>query len=420
MRKDNIDKIFKDKLAEYETPVDPALWAGIEKELDGGKALPFGVAPVAGAGKKAIFNWRKVAYYGASVAALLIIGLFLFRGGKQEQEILSVEKDMVAENVVPENNVTVAVSEGDAVVQSDAVAQSAANNLAEERNVAAARNVAEARNIVAVENDAVAENNEAVEDEVAEHVQTEENEAVAENVPASENVAAAGNVQNRMPVEYERAKRGRREYTLALASNFISSNNVSVSPQYLNYMSLGSVASGGMYSVEQISETQYSLPLNVGLQAQVKINNLLSVGLGLNYTLLKSKYDALINKRYYHIRQNLHYIGVPVNLYFNLVDKKNFFFYANVGGAIEKGIKASYRITSYDALTHRTNADMDGFQYSANLGFGMEYRFIPLMGIYLEPNLVYYFNSDIPASIRTDQPVQVKAEIGFRFHINNK
>ena len=87
---------------------------------------------------------------------------------------------------------------------------------------------------------------------------------------------------------------------------------------------------------------------------------------------------------------------------------------------MEKGINASYKLTSYDAISYSYNADMSGFQFSANVGFGMEYRFIPMLGVYLEPNLVYYFNSDMPASIRTDQPLQVKAELGFRFHINNK
>ncbi len=439
MIKENIDKIFKDKLAEYETPVDPALWAGIEKELDGGEVLPFGVVPAAGTGKRAILNWRKAAYYGVSVAALLIIGLFLFKGGKQQQVTVSVEKDMVAENIMPENNIAavrnIAATGNVVAAENDDVAEDMIpENMSVAENVSAAEKSEVSANVESSEKSKAAEKVESSEkSKAAEKVESSEKSEASENVVVPEknngpensgathkDEVAAENGQDVIYVGNDRVKRGRREYTLALASNFISSNSVSVSPQYLNYMSLGSVASGGMYSVEQISETQYSLPLNVGLQAQVKVNNLLSVGLGLNYTLLKSKYDALINKRYYHIKQNLHYIGVPVNLYFNLVDKKNFFFYANVGGAVEKGINASYRITSYDALTHRTNADMDGFQYSANLGFGMEYRFIPLMGLYLEPNLVYYFNSDIPASIRTDQPVQVKAEIGFRFHINNK
>ena len=81
---------------------------------------------------------------------------------------------------------------------------------------------------------------------------------------------------------------------------------------------------------------------------------------------------------------------------------------------------AVYRLSSYDVVEHRESVNMKGFQYSANMGFGMEYKFIPEIGLYLEPNIVYYFNSDTPASIRTDQPLQIKAEVGFRFHLNSK
>ena len=151
----------------------------------------------------------------------------------------------------------------------------------------------------------------------------------------------------------------------------------------------------------------------------MRLNTLLSVGVGVNYTLLKSKYEALINKKYYRLKQHLHYVGVPINLYFRLIDKSNFYLYANLGGSFEKGISASYKISSYDTAVYELDGDMGGIQYSGNIGFGMEYKFIPQMGIYLEPNLVYYFNSEMPASIRTDQPLQVKAEIGLRFHLNN-
>ena len=166
MIKENIDKIFKDKLAEYETPVDPALWAGIEKELDGGEVLPFGVVPAAGTGKRAILNWRKAAYYGASVAALLIIGLFLFKGGKQQQVTVSVEKDMVAENIMPENN------------------------------IAAARNIAATGNVVAAENDDVAEDMIPENMSVAENLSAAEKSEVSANVESSEKSKAAEKMES--------------------------------------------------------------------------------------------------------------------------------------------------------------------------------------------------------------------------------
>jgi hypothetical protein len=54
--------------------------------------------------------------------------------------------------------------------------------------------------------------------------------------------------------------------------------------------------------------------------------------------------------------------------------------------------------------------------FSLNAGLGVEYVFADLFGLYLEPNVVYYPNSKVKRSIRTDQPVQIRAEIGCRFH----
>lgn len=212
---------------------------------------------------------------------------------------------------------------------------------------------------------------------------------------------------------------GRKEYSLSLFSNVVSRNNISVSRQYLSIMAVSGISHSGsdLQTMEIISEAKYSLPINIGLQAQVKVNRNFAVGLGLSYTWLRSKYDGLVNRKYYRIKQSLHYIGVPVNAYFTLVDKNNFYCYVNVGGAVEKGVRASYKLLSYDGTSRGTDAGIDGFQYSANAGFGLEYRFVEQFGLYLEPNIIYYFDSNVPASIRTDQPLQVKAEIGFRFHL---
>ena len=78
-------------------------------------------------------------------------------------------------------------------------------------------------------------------------------------------------------------------------------------------------------AIEQISDVKYSIPLNVGVQAQLKLTGRLALGVGLNYSMLRSSYEGLLNKRYYDVDQTLHYIGVPVNLYISLIDSKNFY-----------------------------------------------------------------------------------------------
>jgi hypothetical protein len=58
-----------------------------------------------------------------------------------------------------------------------------------------------------------------------------------------------------------------------------------------------------------------------------------------------------------------------------------------------------------------------GLQWSAKAGIGVEYWFIPHMGIYFDPSLVYFFDNKQPLSIRTQQPLQASFEVGLRFKI---
>jgi hypothetical protein len=207
--------------------------------------------------------------------------------------------------------------------------------------------------------------------------------------------------------------------SFSLFTNVAPRNDITVSSNHFGVMASSGISHSNreLQSMEIISQAEHSLPLNLGVQVQFELGEKISAGVGLSYTLLKSRYEALVNKKYHNVKQSLHYIGVPVNLYFSLMQSSKFKFYANVGGAVEKGVKASYRLTSYDGSSLSAKADIEGFQYAANFGLGLEYRFSKPCGIYLEPNAVYFFDSKVPASVRTDQPFQLKAEVGFRFHL---
>jgi hypothetical protein len=218
----------------------------------------------------------------------------------------------------------------------------------------------------------------------------------------------------------EREQRRNTNISYAVSSNISGGGKFDVSNNFIKSVAaqVGYVAPSSAPQIEQVSETTYSLPLNFAVQAHYKINNLITVGAGVSYTYLHSKYDGLINKKAYKIKQGIHYIGVPVNVYFNVLNSKYFYFYGNAGASIEKGVKVRYDMTTYDGTTKHANSHVKGVQFSINTGVGLEYKFNnDKMGVYLEPNLVYYFDSKIPASIRTDQPLQVEAEVGVRFHL---
>lgn len=385
MTSKDFDKIFQQKLSQHSTPVDGGVWSAIESSLDSRKAAPVGF-------------WR----YAVSAVALLIIALFVFKPEPINQ--LPIEKteksgvsELVAEAASPSEDESPAP-----VLEPVTIAANESVEL-----------VAEA----VTETEAVGAVAEIIAEEVSETVS--EAEAVAE--PVAEVDAEAYTVAGTGAGAVQQVSVGanrKRVISYSLFSNIAAKNSITATSSRLGVMASSAVSysNSAMRSMELISQAEHSLPLNLGIQAQVGLGKKMAVGIGFSYTMLKSRYEALLNKKFHNVKQTLHYIGIPVNFYYNFLESNYLKLYANAGGTIEKGVSAKYHLSSYDGTSFQAKASLEGLQYSANLGLGLEYAFSELCGVYLEPNAVYFFDSRVPASIRTDQPFQLKAEIGFRFH----
>ena len=111
------------------------------------------------------------------------------------------------------------------------------------------------------------------------------------------------------------------------------------------------------------------------------------------------------------IRNTQHYIGIPVNAYYDIVDKNFINFYAYAGGTVEKCLSDEYQISAKNII-HKESAK--GVQLSVNLGIGVEFMLGKHLGIYLDPSVRYYFNCNQPKSIRTAQPLMLGFEMGLR------
>ena len=178
-------------------------------------------------------------------------------------------------------------------------------------------------------------------------------------------------------------------------------------------------------TIEQIGEqTTYGIPLSFGAGVRLHFTKRWSLGIGLNYTLLSSKFNGKYTKvedgvqsvpisEYIHNTQ--HYIGIPVNAYYNIISRDFINFYAYAGGTVEKCVGNSYRILTTPSITHEEAAE--GVQLSANAGIGVEFMLGRYVGLYLDPSLRYYFKSGQPKSIRTAQPLMLGFELGLRFNL---
>lgn len=170
--------------------------------------------------------------------------------------------------------------------------------------------------------------------------------------------------------------------------------------------------------ITPLSESSYSMPFNFALSFTYRVTDNLWLGTGVTYTYLHSKYDGIFEGTTFRIKQGIHFVGVPVNLYYSVLNNNRWDFYVNGGGVVEKGVRAHYDMRTSAGQSRKANSRVSGLQYSLNAGMGVEYKIgNGQFGIYAEPRAAYYFDSKTPKSVRTDEPFQFEVQLGVRFHL---
>lgn len=168
----------------------------------------------------------------------------------------------------------------------------------------------------------------------------------------------------------------------------------------------------------------YGIPLSFGAGVKLHFTKRWSLGMGLNYTLLSCRFSGKYTKVEDNIaslpvsakvRNTQHYVGIPINAYYDIVSRNFINLYAYAGGAVEKCVRNSYEVQTTPVINHSEN--VGGVQLSANAGIGVEFMLGRYVGLYLDPSLRYYFNCKQPKSIRTAQPLMLGFEMGLRFKI---
>ena len=177
--------------------------------------------------------------------------------------------------------------------------------------------------------------------------------------------------------------------------------------------------------VKQTStNSAYDIPLSFGAGVRIGLSPKWSIGAGVNYSMLSRKFSGtytkvnaagvIENSTASDIRNTQHYIGIPVNAYYDIVDSRNVNFYAYAGGAVEKCISDKYSVLN-TSIVHKEK--VSGFQWSANVGIGVGFKLGEHLGLYIDPSLRYYFDCDQPHNIRAAQPLMLGFEVGLRAYL---
>ena len=168
---------------------------------------------------------------------------------------------------------------------------------------------------------------------------------------------------------------------------------------------------------------KHRLPIRIGLSVSYQLNDKWSVTTGFTYTKLTSDLLSGTDANLIKSEQIIKYIGVPVQVNYNIWQKGNLAAYAGAGVQIEKSISGVMN-TNY-IVHHQTKEStlskvrINSLQTSLNIGVGMQYKVYKNFGLYLEPGLRYYFNdgSDV-RTLYKDRPLNMNLEFGVRYFIH--
>ena len=225
---------------------------------------------------------------------------------------------------------------------------------------------------------------------------------------------------NQNPFYYHEAETRARRAQLQL-NGLIGGNESSQTPFSRSFiMGTRAVSNPSGTTISENTESTYGIPLSFGLGARFYLSNRLSLGTGVTYSLLVRSFNGTFidNTRQVtgDVRHSIQYLGIPLNLYYDILDTDLLQLYIFGGGAAEKAISNKYLIQNGSDPINYSNK-VPGLQWSADLGLGVQFRLTNHVGLYLDPSARYYFNSNQPKSIRTRKPFMFGFEAGLRFDL---
>ena len=154
--------------------------------------------------------------------------------------------------------------------------------------------------------------------------------------------------------------------------------------------------------------SQHVIPLSFGLDVSVSLSPRMALTSGIDLSLYRSTFTETATTGGMQIRQRACYLGIPLRLDWTLWDQGRISTWLGVGG------KADYLISGkFDHLRLKDNT----VHCSAVGALGVQYRLHPNVGLFLQPEVSYYFKPANPAleTYRTEHPLTFNLGVGARF-----
>ncbi len=172
------------------------------------------------------------------------------------------------------------------------------------------------------------------------------------------------------------------------------------------------------------TETDHHLPVRTGISVSYDITDRLAVESGLTYTYLTSDIKQTGDNYNCSGKQELHYIGIPVNIKYRIFSWKAVDLYASGGFLAEKCVSGKFNKNcslNSNAQSTSEHLTVKPLQWSANASAGVQCNLSEAVGLYAEPGISYYFDngSDV-RTIYSDKPLNFNINVGLRFTLGNR
>ena len=160
----------------------------------------------------------------------------------------------------------------------------------------------------------------------------------------------------------------------------------------------------------------HHLPLAIGLSVSYPLNNSLALSSGLVYTRAASDFQQTMSGSTINTQQTLHYIGIPLQLHYTLLQWQTLSLYANAGGQADVNVKA--RRTTEGVPVKVSH---DRLQWSLTGAIGVQYPIIPHLALYGEAGARWYIDNN--SSLETyfkEHPLSPNLQVGLRFTLGQE
>ena len=405
MNNKDFEHLIQEKLKDHETEVPVGLWESIEKELP----------------RKKVFSLPVFIRYAAAciIVAVCSVTAYLFLEQSDKIQIVQNRHSAIPQQQPPKTEEP-NIQEAKVSLPHKPLITQSKTTTEKEKNVQ--KELSE--NVVINEFITQQPNNQGKEEKLSKTFPSVVKKANNEQKRHPDNISEEE--YNRKLKEFEQAgqkevltetnfnsqKRNGFSLGLLAANALPGSKNTNNQPLTRSSSIMGDELS--LFSTPEPLKFTHKTPISVGLTIEKHLGKHWGIESGIVYTLLRSDYKTQSLSQ--EGKQELHYIGIPLQAIYRFARAGNFSFYAAAGPKIDFNVSGRRTETARNGIAS-SNGTEDirdkKPQWSLQLRAGAAYAFIPQLELYAEPSMAYYINnkSDIP-DLWKDKPLNFIFQVG--------